>query len=547
MARLLVVDDDQQLRESLVRLLESFGHQCAFASSAEEARARLHATTFDLVLTDVAMPGDSGIDLLRELKRELPDVAAVMVTGIDREEIAREAIEIGAFGYVVKPFQPNEIKLAVLNALRRRDLERQQRLAMEELEQKVFERSTALREAITRLEEREPENSTAEKLIVDRLAKALSLRDEETGEHIERMSRYCAVLARKEGFNEAASDEVRLAATLHDVGKIGIPDNILLKPAKLTDGEFDIIKRHAVMGHRLLAGSASKILALGAVIALTHHERWDGTGYPGGLSRDGIPLEGRVAAIADVFDAITSDRVYRPAFSIDEAISMIRRDRGTHFDPFLVDVFLDSIDDIVKIREEFPEPDPVRAHPITVLLVDDQLMFADSLVRVLDDEHGLRVIARAGSVAEAEKVASETKPDVVLMDWELPDGTGDHATVLIRGRHPETKVVILTGYSDENILRRAIESGCSGYVSKTRAIEEVASAIRLVHAGESLFPVSLVQSVLTRMVSKNEHSKLEAVSVAVRKGIVRMPQSSDRFQLIRGRQMAASSPSRAGS
>ena len=547
MARLLVVDDDQQLLESLARLLESFGHQCALAHDADEARARLQETTFDLVLTDVAMPGDSGIDLLRELRRELPDVAAVMVTGIDREEIAREAIEIGAFGYVIKPFQPNEIKLAVLNALRRRDLERQQRLAIEELEEKVFERSTSLREAITRLEEREPENSAAEKLIVDRLAKALSLRDEETGEHIERMSRYCSVIARKKGFNEAASDEVRLAATLHDVGKIGIPDNILLKPAKLTDGEFDIIKRHAEMGHRLLAGSASKILALGAVIALTHHERWDGTGYPGRLSRDGIPLEGRVAAVADVFDAITSDRVYRPAYPIDEAISMIRRDRGTHFDPFLVDVFLDSVDDIVKIREEFPEPDPGRAHPITVLLVDDQLMFADSLLRALDDEHGLRVIARADSVTEAEKMASETQPDVVLMDWELPDGTGDQAAAQIRARHPETKVVILTGYSDENILRRAIESGCSGYVSKTRAIEEVASAIRLVHAGESLFPMSLVQSVLTRMVSKNEHTKLEAVSVAVRKGIVRMPLSSGRFQLIRGGQMAASSASRAGS
>ena len=496
MTQVLVVDDDEAFLAGLVRLLGKHGYEATGAEDVAAARTALAAQDFDLVLCDIRLPGGSGMDLVREISAQLPETAVVMVSGIDDPDVAREAIAIGAYGYVIKPFEPNEILINVINAVTRRDLASESRARTQELEEKILDRTRALREAITGLEHHKTDAASAEKATVDRLAKALAMRDEETGTHIERVSRYCEVIARRLGLEPAHVEELRLGSMLHDVGKIGVPDGILLKPGKLTEGEFDIVKRHAEMGHRLLLGSRSNILAVGAVVALTHHERWDGQGYPSGLSRDAIPIDGRIAAIADVFDALTSRRVYRDAYSVEEAIEIMTAERDGHFDPAVFDIFIDALDEITAIRTELVGVLPVMDRTIRVLLVDDHPMFLDSLVRIIGRESDMTVIGTAGSVAEAVATASSERPDVVILDWLLPDGTGARAATEIIEAGPETNIVVLTAHVEPSVVRAAIEAGCSGFLTKIDAAEEVVATVRAAFAGEMSIPTSLMLSVL---------------------------------------------------
>jgi HD-GYP domain-containing protein (c-di-GMP phosphodiesterase class II) len=228
--------------------------------------------------------------------------------------------------------------------LRRRTRELDEILAQRErIEQR-------LRETIADLERSEEALAHSQEEAILRLSIAVETRDRETGDHIERMGRYCALLANKLGWNDEECDLLRTAAPLHDVGKIAIPDSILLKPGALTPDERVEIERHAEIGHEILAGSESPLLDLAAKIALSHHEHWDGGGYPNGLAGQEIPVEGRMAAIADVFDALTSDRVYRQAMTVEKALAIMADGRGTNFDPDLLDVFFDAIGEVLEIR-----------------------------------------------------------------------------------------------------------------------------------------------------------------------------------------------------
>jgi putative two-component system response regulator len=221
-----------------------------------------------------------------------------------------------------------------------------------ELEEKVT-RTRLLHETIAPLEGSEMAQIPVEEVIV-RLSGALTMRDEETGRHIRRMSNLSSFLAKRAELGHGAKD-MRLASALHDVGKIGVPDAVLLKPGPLSPEEQAVMQRHTVIGHRILSDSGSPLLQLGAIIALTHHEHWDGTGYPNHLSRNDIPPEGRITAIADVFDALTSNRVYRSALSIEETVRLMRTGRGTHFDPELLDLFFESIDEVPRVRDADPD------------------------------------------------------------------------------------------------------------------------------------------------------------------------------------------------
>ena len=348
--RILIVDDEDAIRTLLARLLGAHGYECFTAESAAAARRTLKETHIALVLSDVNMPGESGLDFTREVLSEFPDTAVVMVTGLDDRRYADVAIELGAYGYVLKPFKPNELIINVGNALRRRALEIENRSHRERLEQTVLTRTTALRETIARLETSDGELRRLREEIITRLSWAAEFRNQETGEHIVRVGLYCALLARLAGVPADRAEMLRIAAPMHDVGKIGIPDRILLKPGALSPEERKVMEAHTEMGHRILAGSGVPLLDLGADLALTHHERIDGTGYPRALHGDEIPLEGRIAAIADVFDALTSDRVYRRAYQPEEAFDVLREGRGTHFDAELLDLFLDAQDDVLAIR-----------------------------------------------------------------------------------------------------------------------------------------------------------------------------------------------------
>ena len=348
--RVLIVDDEEQIRTLLARLLGAHGFECLTADSAAAARRVLKETNIALVLSDVTMPGESGIDFTREVLAHYPETAVVMVTGMDDPSHAEVAIELGAYGYVLKPFKPNELIINVGNALRRRTLEIENRNHREMLEQTVLARTTALRATIAQLESSDTELRRLREETIRRLSWAAEFRNQETGEHIVRMSLYCALLARLAGLDAERAELIRIASPMHDVGKIGIPDRILLKPGRLSAEEREVMEAHTEMGHRILAGSGVELLDLAAEMALTHHERIDGTGYPRALDGDAIPVEGRICAIADVFDALTSDRVYRQAFQPDEARELMLQGRSTQFDADLLDLFVASFDDVLAIR-----------------------------------------------------------------------------------------------------------------------------------------------------------------------------------------------------
>ena len=294
--RILIVDDEDQIRTLLARLLGAQGYDCITAESAAAGRRALKEGPVALVLSDVNMPGESGIDFSSEVLKEYPDTAVIMVTGMDDRRFAQVAIDGGAYGYILKPFKPNELIINVGNALRRRALEIENRGHRERLEQTVLERTAALRDTIAQLEHSDVELRRLREETIRRLSWAAEFRNQETGEHIVRMSLYCALLARLAGLDAGRAEDIRIASPMHDVGKIGIPDRILLKPGRLTEDERTVMEAHTEMGYGILAGSDVELLDLAAMMALTHHERIDGTGYPAGLVGDAIPIEGRICA-----------------------------------------------------------------------------------------------------------------------------------------------------------------------------------------------------------------------------------------------------------
>ncbi len=347
---ILVVDDDRPTCVILSKWLEREGFGCQVAFSGDEALQKLAEESYALLVSDIEMPGISGIDLLSKVKEYYEDLAVIMVTGLDDREIATQTLELGAFGYVIKPFERNELLINVANALRLRRLEMENRRHRDNLERKVLERTAELRAAQAKV------RKSSEETIM-RLAKAAEFRDDETAQHTVRMSHYCGQIAEKTGFSAEQCDLIRMASALHDVGKIGTPDNILLKPGALTSEEFDIIKQHTDIGYRILSSSDSELLDMAATIAWTHHEKYDGSGYPRGLVGDAIPVEGRIAAVCDVFDALTTNRVYKKAFSVEKAVDILEESKGKHFDPHILDLFLDSMDAVLHIRHEFSDPD----------------------------------------------------------------------------------------------------------------------------------------------------------------------------------------------
>jgi putative two-component system response regulator len=343
--RVLIVDDDPAIRRLLVRVMAMDALEAETAGSAGEARALLCDGVPDVALVDVRLPGESGLALARELTALRPAPAVIMVSGEADTGLAALALDAGAYGYLTKPFKPHEVTIAVRNALRRRRGELEGRARMSELEERVVDRTVVARDALSRLER-------AQEQTVLRLSKAIEWRDPETGAHIERMSQYCGVLAEALQLDGHA---VRLASRLHDVGKIAIPESILLKAEAFTDEERLQIQRHAEVGHRMLSGSGSELLELAGEIAWTHHERYDGSGYPRRLRGQEIPLSGRVAAVADVFDALITSRPYRPAMTVDDAVQEIGSQRGRAFDPEVVDAFLGRLEDVLAIVERYED------------------------------------------------------------------------------------------------------------------------------------------------------------------------------------------------
>ena len=336
-AKILVVDDDEDSLVLLAEMLRSKGYQVVEARDGKEALEVYSHELPDLVLLDVMMPKMNGFETCRQMKARMTTFVPIIMVTVKEDLSSRLAgFEHGADDYLTKPFEMSELCARVRNMLR-----------IVLLQDEVQRASEKRRQA-------EDDRRVAHEELIFRLARAAEFRTNETAQHVQRMSLYCTLLARKLGMDEEHCKGIRLAASMHDIGKLAIPDTILLKPAGLTEPEFQTMMTHAEIGHRLLTGSSSKLVQLAADIAQTHHEKFDGTGYPKGLAAKDIPLEGRIAAVADVFDALTSERCYKSSYSVERAIGVMEDSHG-HFDPNLIQLFLRSIDEVLAIRDTYPD------------------------------------------------------------------------------------------------------------------------------------------------------------------------------------------------
>ena len=354
-AGILIVGHEDDTRKMLAALLDRHGYSFSTAVDASAARAYISTHEFAVVLADMDLPGLSGLELVMKLTHEQPDMAMFICTGMNDPKLVQTALEMGAFGYMIKPLEPSEVVINLANALRRRKLEMENRWHREKLQQTVRDRTIELRGAIGRLQHAETELHSSREETIERLSTAAEFKDNESARHIKRISGYCRLLARATGEDEKSCEMVRVASQLHDVGKIGIPDHILLKTGSLTESEIRVMRQHTEIGYRILAGSQSDLLSIAAGIALTHHERIDGTGYPKGLRGDDIPVEGRIVAVADVFDGLTTHRPYKKAVELEEAIRVMRAESQGRLDADLVDLFIGSMDSVLAVQAQFKE------------------------------------------------------------------------------------------------------------------------------------------------------------------------------------------------
>ena len=483
------------MRRLADRILTAAHYLVVQASSVEEARSLWDQHRPEVALVDLGLAGEPGSALLKEKWVRDIDTVVVVLTGSDDLDLANEAFEQGAYGYLVKPVTANELLMQVNSALRRRRLERTVIDQVQELERKVVESATWVSDLRVRLQAVTSGSSLADEQTIELLKSAVSLRDDQTGRHIERVSLTAAALADWRGFVVDPAPAIRLAAAMHDVGKIGIPDWVLLKPGRLSADERTIIERHCQLGHALLSVSSSPVLKLAASVALNHHERWDGNGYPNRRHADEIPLEARITSVADVFDALTRDRVYRAALPVDTAADIMLRDRGGLFDPELIDLFLDRLDDVLAITKDLVDPPTARV--ARLVIAGDEPVLVEGLLRLMNRRGEMRVIGSGHTVTEALEAVQSLRPDVLLSGYRMPDGEAASLTAQVLADYPETKVIVLIDAASPEAALRCISAGCSGVIAKTASVDDVARAIHRVHGGEVVIPAGLLPAIVS--------------------------------------------------
>ncbi|MCX7627583.1 MAG: response regulator [Methylophilaceae bacterium] len=349
-SKILIVDDEPANVALLHQMLDQEGYTYIQSTTdpreVESLQLQHH---FDLILLDIRMPHMSGIEVMQKLfafsKREYLPVL-VLTAQLD-EETRKQALQAGACDFITKPFAIWEVLLRIRNALHARIYYKHQRLRGDEMEQLLW----------NMVQTHTQELHHTQIQLVECLGRAGEYRDTETGAHVTRMSRACQMLAKAIGWNDARAELLLYASQMHDLGKIGIPDHILNKPGKLDEKERRIINTHTTIGAEIIGNSKGELMQMARIVALHHHEKWDGCGYPYGLSGENIPIEARIVALCDVFDALTSSRPYKPGWPLEKAVDFIRDQSGKHFDPTLAPVFLALIPEIQALRDAFPDTD----------------------------------------------------------------------------------------------------------------------------------------------------------------------------------------------
>lgn len=446
-----------------MRLLARQGMAPTAVSTVALAQAELAARPFDLVVSDLRLPDGMGAELTDHLRQRAPQTATILVDGDVGNNGASDALAGGVDDYVTRPFSGEQLAIAVTRALRRR-----------------AERVAALAKSKAHLGED----------VLDCLIRAGRFRDEETAEHVERVSRSCALIARRMGWAATDCGNLRMASAMHDVGKVGVPDAVLRKPGKLTEHERTLIERHAQMGFEILSASGDPVLEMAATIAASHHERIDGKGYPNRLTGDDIPLVGRITAVADVFDALTHDRIYRSALTSQAALEIMQAGDGTQFDSRIFAAFRDVLRQIEHVSALYPDAhagelapetdDANRELPLRVLIVEDQDAVARGLALLLGRD-GIEVAGTATTMAEAERLIEKRDADVAVLDADLH---GKSSFGLIpKARAHGMKVLLYTGGTLPASSSDA--ETADGVASKTGGPGELVEAIREVAAGNS--------------------------------------------------------------
>ncbi|MCW8916860.1 MAG: response regulator [Magnetovibrio sp.] len=345
-ARILVVDDNLTNVVLLQKLLEAEGYTLVDGiTDPREVFPKYEEEPYDLILLDIRMPHMDGYQVMHKMNEiyngTVPPI--MVLTAQTDMDTKLKALGAGAQDFLHKPFDRVEAMTRIRNIIHVHMLHKQILRQNEELEEKVKERTQELEE--TRLE------------VVRRLGRAAEYKDNETGMHVVRMSKIAELLGRALGMDDEEAGMLLIASPMHDIGKIGIPDSVLLKPGKLEGEEWETMKSHVNIGAEILGDHASPLMEMARVVALTHHEKWDGSGYPDGLKGEDIPLVGRITAVADVFDALTSERPYKKGWPVDEAVDFIKSQSGQHFDPKVVEKFLERIEDVIKIRDAHRDTD----------------------------------------------------------------------------------------------------------------------------------------------------------------------------------------------
>jgi putative two-component system response regulator len=454
MSRILVIDDEDVIRMLVVEILESVGYDVTSAESAEVALALLEDADFDLVVSDVIMPGLSGLELLESVRARRASLPVVLVTGAGTYDTLSQALTRGAAGLVTKPFAHSDLQAAVGDALERATRSR------EDLRERLLAPTLA-----------------------SALANAIEARDEYLHGHCERLAALAVRVAELLGLKADEVETVRLGAILHDVGKIGIPDRVLLKPGALDDEERRIVETHPEIGDKLL--EPLDLLAGARPIVRHHHERWDGTGYPDRLAATAIPLGARIVAVADSVEVMSSRQLYRQPRTPDQIVQELLEWRGKQWDPTVVDLVLDLIasgelaisTDGLHLLER--ESDDVYAPGLSVLLVEDDddsaLLVTEALERALEGA----TVSRAGSVARATELSNGSTWSLAVVDHKLPDGLGMQVLDTLRANDPTMPIVMLTGQGSEEMAIEAFRHGASDYVVKAGGyLDALASRVR---------------------------------------------------------------------
>ncbi|KHF24522.1 HD domain-containing phosphohydrolase [Solemya velum gill symbiont] len=341
----VIVDDESTGRtilEMLVRKIDSDLQVTGF-SSASKALEWLKTNPADMIITDYRMPEINGVEFIRRVRgmSDFESVPIMMITVVSEKSVRYEALDAGATAFLTRPIDQIECSTSCRNLLK---MQEQQSIIRDKADWLARQVDVATQQIVSR-----------ERETLLRLGLAGEYRDSDTGNHVLRMAKYSRAIAEELGIAKIECDDIEYAAPMHDIGKIGIPDHILLKTGKLTSSEWEIMKQHTVFGHNILSNSQSRYIQLGSIIALNHHEKFDGSGYPSGLQGQEIPLEARIVAVADVFDALVTKRPYKKAWTDEQALNMLELESGNHFDPECVNAFFNRLDDIFQIRAELTD------------------------------------------------------------------------------------------------------------------------------------------------------------------------------------------------